>query len=56
MTSFGFVVKSLLLVPEEVIERNTALLRDQDALTYLGVDDELLLAVAEVERLLQNRR
>jgi len=43
-----------LLVAEKVIERDTPLLRHQYPLPYLRVDDELLLTVAEVERLLEN--
>ena len=39
-----------LVVAQKVVEGNPSLLRDQNPLAYLCVDDELLLAVAEVER------
>ena len=48
--------ESPLLVAEGVIERYESLLCHQDSLSYLRVDDELLLAVAEVERLLDDLR
>jgi hypothetical protein len=48
--------KSPLLVAQEVIERDVPLLCHQYPLPYLGIDDELLLAVVEVERLVENPR
>ncbi len=37
----------LLLVAQEIVERDAPLLRHKDSLPYLGVDDEFLLVITD---------
>src|SRR5436309_1428022 len=45
-----------LLVAQKVVEGKAPLLRHQDSLAYLGVDDELLLGITQVECFLEYLR